>query len=74
MKHQTYVAVLITHTTNIFPAAPVPATNTAAVSAARDDEAEVEMLLQRVSDALMPDYRREALGLLRDRLTGNIQV
>lgn len=36
-----------------------------------DDEAEVETLLQRVSDALMPEYRREAMSQLKEMLVDN---
>ena len=38
------------------------------------DEAEVEALLQRVSDALMPDSRREAMSQLKDLLAENPKV
>ena len=36
--------------------------------ALHDDEGEVETLLQRVSEGLMPEFRREAVGQLRDLL------
>ena len=34
----------------------------------------VEKLLQRLSDGILPDDRREALAQLRDLLTGNPQA
>ena len=40
----------------------------------RSEDAAVEKLLQRVSDGILPDDRREALVQLRDLLTGNPQV
>lgn len=40
----------------------------ATATSGADDEAEVELQLQRISDALMPEYRREAVGQLKDLL------
>ncbi|KAK9825363.1 hypothetical protein WJX81_004059 [Elliptochloris bilobata] len=40
----------------------------------RSEDAAVERLLQRVSDGILPDDRREALAQLRDLLTGNPQA
>lgn len=40
----------------------------------RSEDAAVDKLLQRVSDGILPDDRREALVQLRDLLTGNPQV
>lgn len=45
-----------------------------AAATAPDDEAEVELQLQRISDALMPEYRREAVGQLKELLTDNPKV
>lgn len=39
-----------------------------------DDESEVELQLQRISDALMPDYRRDAMRQLAELLTDNPKV
>lgn len=36
-----------------------------------DDEGEVEALLQRVQDGLMPEYRREAMVQLKELLLDN---
>lgn len=38
------------------------------------DESEVEFQLQRISDALMPEYRREAVAQLKDLLQDNPKV
>ena len=43
-------------------------------AAVQDDESEVESLLQRISNALLPEYRREAMGQLKDLLTDNPKV
>ena len=40
----------------------------------RSEDAAVEKLLQRLSDGILPDDRREALAQLRDLLGGNPQV
>ena len=40
----------------------------------RSEDAAVEKLLQRLSDGILPDDRREALAQLRDLLSGNPQV
>jgi hypothetical protein len=45
-----------------------------ALTAVQDDEAEVESLLQRVSDALLAEYRREAIGQLKELLADNPKV
>jgi hypothetical protein len=43
-------------------------------AATPDDESEVELQLQRISDALMPDYRRDAMRQLAELLTENPKV
>lgn len=44
------------------------------LAAKPDDDEEVELQLQRVSEALMPEFRREAMGQLKDLLTDNPKV
>jgi hypothetical protein len=44
----------------------------AAMPTAEDEE--VELQLQRIADAIMPEYRREATGLLKELLLDNPRV
>ncbi|GFR43391.1 hypothetical protein Agub_g4466, partial [Astrephomene gubernaculifera] len=43
----------------------------AVLTAVPNDEAEVEGLLQRISDSLLPEYRRQAVSQLKDLLYDN---
>ncbi|GAX81853.1 hypothetical protein CEUSTIGMA_g9281.t1 [Chlamydomonas eustigma] len=43
----------------------------AALTAQHDDESEVEALLQRIGEGLLPEYRREAMGQLKELLVDN---
>lgn len=45
-----------------------------ALTATTSDEDEVELQLQRIANALTADYRREAMGQLKELIVGNPKV
>jgi hypothetical protein len=45
-----------------------------ALTATTSDEDEVELQLQRIANALTGDYRREAMGQLKELIVGNSKV
>ena len=53
------------------PFKPPPPPLISLIAARPDDESEVETLLQRVAEGLMPEFRREAVHELKDLLVDN---